>query len=189
MMRSSRMGKALAVFALGFLIQGCGIQGGTSASSGQTATLPPVPHSPNPHTFMHDNIQHKTATLTMDADYNNENGGFDFDGYSFGELTIQMPENYTVTVNFTNDGNMPHSVGLVKAGAENPTGPIIKGAAIPQAVAGLPPGSTATFSFRTPSHPAHYELACLVPGHIAVGMYVNFDVISGPKPSMVVGKP
>lgn len=180
--------RMVALAGVSVLAAGCGAGGSVNGgASTQTQSLPAVPHSPNPASFMKFNASRKTATLTVDADYNNENGGFDFDGYSFGELTFRMPENYHVTVNFTNYGSMPHSVGLVRAGANNPAGPVIPGAAVPQPLAGLQPGGSATFHFETPAGPRHYELACLVPGHIEVGMYVNFDVVKAAQPSVYVG--
>lgn len=137
------------------LAAGCGAGGSASGgASTQTQSLPAAPHSPHPASFMKFNASRKTATLTVDADYNNENGGFDFDGYSFGELTFRMPENYHVTVNFTNYGSMPHSVGLGRAGANNPAGPVIPEAAVPQPSADCSPGVPPRFTLKPLRLPA-----------------------------------
>ncbi len=177
--------KVWSVLGLGMLavaVSACGSQAAQGPS-----TSAQVPAGPRAGQFLKANVAQRTAVIAVDAGYNGANGGFNFDGYSFGKLVITVPEDYSVTVNFANDsGSMLHSVGLVKAGAANPAGPVIAGAATPDPTDGTVPGGTASFHFKTPNAPHRFELACLVPGHIAVGMYVDFDVTPQAAPSMRV---
>src|SRR5262249_45239044 len=53
------------------------------------------------------NAKTKTATLTVIAGYK---GGFDFNGYSKGQMTVAVPVGYHVNVVFSNNAGLPHSV-------------------------------------------------------------------------------
>lgn len=53
---------------------------------------------------------HKTATVRIVAGYNGNNGGFNFDGYSAGAMTVTVPVGWTIDVVFRNDSKIPHSV-------------------------------------------------------------------------------
>ncbi len=179
--------KVALLLGVGLTAAGCG-SGVASGYVTPSGVYSSPPKGPNPASFLSYNAVKKTATVTIDADEDNENGGFDFDGYSFGHMKILIPENYRVTVKFTNDGSMSHSVAVVDAGAKAPTKPVIPGASTPRPTYGTQPGSSAIFHFTTPSKPTRYELACLVPGHIALGMYIDLDVVSAPVPSAARNK-
>lgn len=119
-----------------------------------------------------------TAGLTSDKNYWNFNGGHD------GNMTITVPEGYTVVVDLVNnDPAMAHSVGISAVtsnfGIVDPT------PAFPGAISSNPtsmtestmPGQTESITF-TASAAGNYSMVCYVPGHAAAGMWVHFNVSS-----------
>lgn len=136
---------------------------------------------PSPGRFLQVDAKARTAIVTLDAGYNGENNGFNFDGYGRGELTFSVPRGWTVRVTCANKGAMAHSCAVVH-GPMTVT-PAFRGAMIPNAIAGLPPGQSATFSFVA-SHVGAYRFACLVPGHEEARMWDVLVVTSGGKPGV-----
>lgn len=102
-----------------------------------------------------------------------ENGGMNFDGLSEGKLGLTVPTGWTVTVDCHNGGDIPHSCAIV-SGPSSGT-PAFPNAEVPDAVAGIAPGTTVDFTF-TASTSGTYRLACLVPGHEDAGMWASFTV-------------
>ncbi|MHB1611368.1 MAG: sulfocyanin-like copper-binding protein [Sulfobacillus sp.] len=153
-----------------------------------TKTSAPPPAAPTTTVtsskFLSVNTSAKTATLSLIAGYNTSNdGGFNFDGGYDGNMTVTIPVGYNVTVNFKNSAQIPHSAAVIGPTGNNATGPIISGATTPNPVLGTAPGGTATFSF-TPTKAGSYRIACLFPGHLVLGMYINLKVVSSGTPSM-----
>jgi Sulfocyanin (SoxE) domain len=136
---------------------------------------------PNPAQFLQANTKARTAMVTLIAGYNSENGGFNFDGYGRGELTVSVPRGWRVRITCTNHGGMNHSCAVVH-GPMTAT-PAFPGATIPNAVSGIPHGATATFSFLA-SRTGSYRLACLVPGHEDARMWDVLVVTNGGKPTI-----
>jgi plastocyanin len=124
----------------------------------------------------------KTATLKLEAGIIGINNSMNFDGYSTGALDVTVPVGWTVVVNFSNVDSVNHSAAVVP-----PTGTtlVFAGASIPNPTVGLPPGSKATFSFVAATA-GNYRIACLMPGHEALGMWATFDVTSGGLPTIHV---
>lgn len=150
------------------------------------AAPPPAPPSTSvvSSKFFTANTSNKTATLTLIAGYNSANDqGFNFDGGYDGDMTVTIPVGYKVTVNFKNNASIPHSAAIIGPTGTGQTGPIIPGATTPNPVQGTAPGGTATFSF-TPTTPGPYRIACLFPGHLQIGMYIDLKVVSSGTPSM-----
>jgi FtsP/CotA-like multicopper oxidase with cupredoxin domain len=136
---------------------------------------------PNPAQFLHVEAKQRTALVQLVAGYNGENNGFNFDGYGRGELTITVPRGWRVRVTCTNRGGMNHSCAVVR-GPMTIT-PAFRGATIPNPVRGLPPGSTATFSFVA-SRLGAFRFACLVPGHEEARMWDVLVVARVGKPTV-----
>jgi hypothetical protein len=132
---------------------------------------------PNPAQFLRVDAAHRTAIVTLVAGYNDENNGFNFDGYGRGELMITVPRGWRVRITCTNRGSLNHSCAVVR-GPMTVT-PAFRGAATPI----LLPGSTARFSFAA-SRVGSYRLACLVPGHEEARMWDVLDVTRGGRPSI-----
>ena len=122
-----------------------------------------------------------TVDLTIVAGKEAGGAGFDLNGYRNGAMTITVPVGWRVVVHFTNAGNMPHSVGVLPAGAHQQAMPAA-GSAVSDATtanfaAGLPKGATQTFTFEA-TKPGTYELICGCPGHGVAGMWSKLIVSS-----------
>lgn len=121
------------------------------------------------------NAKTHTATLTIIAGYK---GGFDFNGYSKGKMTITVPNGAHVNVVFSNDSAIPHSALFTPYNKRTSTGryPLaFKGATSPNATSGVAKGKTQKFSFVA-NKAGTYALVCAVPGHAIAGMWDTFVV-------------
>ena len=136
---------------------------------------------PPPHRFLAVDAHRHRVTITLIASYDDENGGFNFDGYS-RFLMWTVPRGWTVRVVCKNRGPLRHSCAVVKG--PDSTKPVVRGAASPQPQRGLQPGQTARFTFRA-SEKGVFRFACLVPGHEGARMYDVLKVVRHGKPSVV----
>ena len=122
-----------------------------------------------------------TVELTIVAGKEAGGAGFDLNGYRNGAMTITVPVGWHVVVHFTNAGNMPHSVGVLPAGAHQQAMPTaasaLSDATTPNFAAGLPKGATQTFAFEA-TKPGTYEFICGCPGHGMAGMWGKLVVSS-----------
>jgi Sulfocyanin (SoxE) domain len=121
----------------------------------------------------------KTVTLRLHAAYNGVYSGFNFNGYGKGEVLVDVPRRWRVTVRCVNDSSSrDHSCAIVSGpGATTPAFP---GAQTQP----LPPHGKASFSFR-PSHPGSYRIVCLLPGDTEAGMWDVLDVTLRARPTVV----
>lgn len=106
------------------------------------------------------------------------NGGWNFNGYAKGDLTITVPAGATVAIDFKNVDQLQHS--LVVIGGEGPLPPQGGDPVFPRAftikkVEGIPPGGSDTVRF-TAGKPGKYRLFCGVAGHGLAGMWDWFVV-------------
>lgn len=130
----------------------------------------------------------KRAVFRVVGAANNDNNGFNFDGYSKGKANFVVPPGWHVDFIFTNNANLPHSVAIVptlKISAS--TTPF---AATPNPIAGITAGKTqyAGWGLAAPG-PGKYYMVCLVPGHITAGMWNYFTVdFTAKAPSLQVSK-
>lgn len=122
----------------------------------------------------------KTANLTLEAGVLGINNQLNFDGHADGSLDVSVPLGWKVVVNFSNVGSINHSAAVVAPGGSSVVFP---GASTPSPTTGEPPGSKDTFSFVA-SQVGSYRIACLLPGHEALGMWATFDVTSGGLPTI-----
>jgi sulfocyanin len=122
---------------------------------------------------------HRTARLTITAAYNQTGGGFNFDGYNLGHLTITVPVGAKVVVSFTNKAALPHSAVITPFTDRALAGnfPVaFKGSASSNPSAGAASLSTPqVFSFVA-NKVGTYALVCGVPGHAIGGMWDRFVV-------------
>jgi sulfocyanin len=116
----------------------------------------------------------KTAQITITANYNEDNAGFNFDGYHGGKLTLTIPTGAKVTVDFTNKAGLPHSVVITPYADRTEAGnfPLaFPGSSSPNPGTGAANVKTAqTFSF-TANKAGTYAIVCGVPGHAIGGMW------------------
>ena len=133
--------------------------------------------------FLTVNAGAKTVTLTLVASYTNSTSGLNYNGFSNGKMVVTVPTGWTVNVQFSNKGPLPHSAAIVSGASA--TTPAFPGAGLPSSElqTGIAAGQTASFSFKT-GKPGTYRIACLVPGHEALGMWDSFVVSSSGSPSI-----
>ncbi len=126
----------------------------------------------------------QTVTLDIIAGQTTDNNSWNFNGYFGGEGEILVPQGYEVTINFSNeDQNMAHSIGVGERRSSYPANfsnpqPVFEGgiSSNPTSLTeGTMPGDSETVTF-TAATAGEYALICYVPGHAAVGMYMDFTV-------------
>ena len=123
----------------------------------------------------------RIARLTLVAGYNNENNGFNFDGYGRGKLLVRVPLGWRVAVTCRNAGSRRNSCAIV-SGPQTIT-LAFPGAATPRPVPGLRSGQTARFTF-TAARSGTYRIACLVPGHEEARMWDVLVIGGVTRPSI-----
>lgn len=121
----------------------------------------------------------KTVTLHLIGAETNANGGFNFNSYSEGAMTITVPTGWKVDGDFIVDSPIPHSVIVTPFDQHDGSGDLtaaFTGAATPQYLNGIAKGDKAqTFSFVA-DKAGKYALVCGVPGHASAGMWDTFIV-------------
>jgi len=126
----------------------------------------------------------QTAKFVIVAAKTPADGGYNFNGYSRGAMTVTVPVGWHLTIEFQNNGPLTHSLEVLpytptQPGAP-PATPVFSGAATKNLQAGLPKGAKTTISF-TADKPGTYEFACGVPGHAAAGMWDKLVVSAKAK--------
>ena len=120
-----------------------------------------------------------TVRITLVAGKTQANGGFNFDGYAKGAMTLTVPVGWKVEVEFENAAPLPHSLAVTPFRETQPAGgitaPAFLGGATADLIGGLPRGAKTVLTFVA-SRPGRYELACGVPGHAVIGMWVSLIV-------------
>lgn len=165
----------LLVLATGLLMTGCGRVVNSSPSSLMVA---------NPGA--------RTADLYLIAGYNRNNLWENLNGYANGNLRVNIPLGYKVTLHVTNDGGVPYDVGVYAADQT----PAFIGSGnsmqdyLLNPTAGIMPGTSATYSFVA-TRVGDYQLADLLyqfpnrnKSHLPVGMWARFHVMEAGAPSV-----
>jgi hypothetical protein len=150
--------------------------GGDSDGSARTrladASSPPLSLSSDPAA--------RAVSFTLVASYNGANSRINFDGYSDGNVEIDIPQGWSVTINCSNKGPLNHSCAVVADEAASQ--PLFTGASTPNPGAGLAAGQQAGFTFK-PDRAGTFRIVCLVPGHEAEGMWIVFKVVGSGSPA------
>jgi len=163
-----------AVAAL-FAAAACGGGGGTGGSS-----LTPLAQASSPPLSLVADASAKTVTFNLVAGYNGANSALNFNGYFSGDLEIDVPQGWLVTIACSNKGPLNHSCAV--ATDEAASQPLFAGAATPNPGTGLPAGQQATFTFK-PDRTGTFRIVCLVPGHEPQGMWIAFKVLGSGSPA------
>ena len=122
----------------------------------------------------------RTATFQLVAGQTKLNSGLNFNGFNDGKLTLTVPQNWTVVIQFANkDPNLPHSAEVVDTTKPMPAGPVDP-PAFPRAMTtklmiGLESGQTDTFQFVA-NKAGSFMILCGVPGHGLAGMWIRLKV-------------
>lgn len=123
----------------------------------------------------------RAVQLTVIARYDGSNGGFNFNGGFGGGHRITVPVGWSVRMGFINRDVIEHSVAVVKDEGFPPIRigrPAVPGAASRSLAAGIAPGGRDDDIAFAAQRVGAYLLACGVPGHAAVGHYLQFVVSS-----------
>lgn len=154
---------------------------GSLAAATALALLAPAAHKPPPANFLHVDAGARKAMISLVAGYNGSNSGFNFDGYSRGELRVTVPRGWRVVVRCSNRSAIRHSCAVVR-GPMNAK-PAFHGAYTADPQRGLDPGQSASFSFRA-TRVGAFRLACLVPGHEEARMWNLLKIVRRGRPSI-----
>jgi len=165
---------AVAAAAL-FAVAACG---GDSGGGGSSRT--PIADASSPPLSLSSDANAKTVSFILVAGYNGTNSGFNFDGYSGGNVEIDVPQGWAVTITCNNKGPLNHSCAVVAD--ESASQPLFNGATTPNPGAGLAAGQQASLSFK-PDRTGTFRIACLVPGHEPEGMWIAFKVVGSGSPA------
>ena len=162
-----------AVAAALIAVSACG---GDSGGSPRT----PLADASSPPLSLSSDAGAKTVSFTLVAGYSGANSGLNFDGYSSGNLEIDAPQGWAVTVTCSNKGPLNHSCAVVADEAASQ--PLFGGATTPNPGAGLPAGQQASFTFK-PDRVGTFRIVCRVPGHEPEGMWIVFKVVGSGSPA------
>ena len=145
-----------------------------------TAAAPPIDCS-----WLTVDTTAKIATFQLTSGLTQLNGGLNFNGFNDGKLTLTVPANWTVVIQFVNkDPNLPHSAEVVDTLKPMPAGPVeppaFARAMTQRLMLGL--GSNATDTVRFVANKAgSYMIFCGVPGHGLAGMWIRLKVSATEK--------
>lgn len=193
------MKRSYLVPALAFALATCGGEEAPAPNGAGAADTAPAPATPSaaaapaqptgpmtmPDWFQVDN-EARTVQMTVTAGSTPVNNYWNFNGGINGQLAINVPEGYTVVIDFINeDPNMAHSLGISEE-TQNfamppDTTPVFEGAITENPgsmVDGTMPGESETVRFVA-GRAGNYSMVCYIPGHSAVGMWLYFNVTDG----------
>lgn len=147
-----------------------------------TQMTPPAPRAAtqqvDPHWLAVDTTT-RTATFQLIAGLTGLNGALNFNGFKDGGLTLAIPLDWTVVIEFRNhDGMLPHSAEVIDSVAPlpaMPVDPVFPRAFTARLMEGLPPEGQDTMTF-TASKLGSFLIFCGVPGHGLAGMWIRFNV-------------
>jgi hypothetical protein len=164
-----RVGASLALIAAGLTLTSCG--GSTRAR---------VPLS----LWLRWNAGTRVATLTLIPGYGSAYNGFNFNGFGKGQVLVTIPQRSTLEVHCENTASTkPHSCAIVRGpGARQP---VALGAATTEPASGVPPATSASFSFRATAA-GTYRIASLVPDEERAGMWEVLTVSRSGRPSVML---
>lgn len=117
--------------------------------------------------------------------------GMNFNGFANGDLQIQVPTGWKVTFSFTvGGGTMAHSALIVPWEQKDKPSHwklAFPHAAVADYTSGIEAGDGAQKFTFTADKAGQYGLICGVAGHVAMGMWDEFDVVDGlPAPQVLV---
>jgi sulfocyanin len=120
----------------------------------------------------------KTVVITLVAVWSAANYGMNFNGYSHGKLSYNIPTGWNVEVRFINPSPIPHSAIVVERDVTKKLQmgePYFDGAGIPNPAQGMSLNK-ATFSFLA-DEAGEYAIACGFPAHAISGHWVSLNVV------------
>ena len=181
------MGGTLAVFKLG----GKPITKLPAVSNGVgvPVSLPSLAGYKQVSKYVWVNAAKHHAILQIIAAATGANNGFNFDGYFNGQGTFTVPLHWSVDIEFKNLAVLPHSLAI----ADGHTAPA------KLETFGFAPVASANVTAGTVSknwqllglaadHAGTFYIDCLVPGHLASGMWDNFVISANTTTASLTSK-
>jgi hypothetical protein len=128
----------------------------------------------------------KKIVFEVTAGTSSNNNGFNFNGYAKGQANFIVPTGWLVNFIVKNNQALPRSLAIVSTLKVGPD--LVPLAETPNPTVGLSGTAEQYASFSTAT-PDKLYLVCLVPGHIAAGMWDNVTVsATATAPSIQVTK-
>lgn len=162
----------------------CTVAGAALLAATLTAALFPAAPAAASHAaapkWLSWNAATHTASLTLIADYNGAIGGYNFNGYGKGKMTVTVPVGAHVNVIFSNrSAALNHGFVITSYAKRTSTGPYplaFNGASSTKPTVGTIKGKTEHHSFVA-GKVGTYAILCAVPGHVETGMWDVFQVV------------
>ena len=151
-----------------------------------------VPYS-GKDTILATDAKNKKVTVALIAAQGDVAMGMNFNGYSNGDLQIQVPTGWKVKVTMkVGSGSMAHSALIVpwtEKAQKSKWTLAFSHSAVADYTSGIEAGDAPQSFTITASKAGQYALICGVPGHIKKGMWDEFDVVDGlTAPQVLVKK-
>jgi alcohol dehydrogenase (cytochrome c) len=128
----------------------------------------------------------KRVVFVVTAASSTDNNGFNFNGYAKGKATWTLPVGWHADFIFANTQALPHSLAVINTLKLNPK--VVPLVETPNPTTGLS-GAGKQYAGFTAAAAGKFYLVCLVPGHLAAGMWDNFVISATAKtPSITVSK-
>lgn len=133
--------------------------------------------------WFHVDEANQSVHMTITAGSTAAKNYWNFNGAADGNMTITVPEGFTVVIDFVNnDPNMAHSLGISATtsgfGAMIEPDVVFEGALTSNPtsmVDSTMPGEEESITFVA-SAAGDYAMVCYIPGHAATGMWIYFNV-------------
>ncbi len=186
---------AVALVSGTLVIAGCSAsqaQARSADKSGQVATMamtqsPATPMTPSfapyagPDKILVADAAKKSVTVHVVAAEGNVAKGMNFNGFADGNMQVQVPTGWKVRISLTvGGGSLSHSVLIVPWTEKDKAGHwglAFPKAAVADYAAGMEAGDAPQTFKILADKPGRYGLICGVPGHVAMGMWDEFDVV------------
>ena len=129
--------------------------------------------TPTPE-WMQVDAKNETVQLNISMGEAGAAGGFNFNGYANGQMTVTVPKGWTVKIKADDvDKYLSHSLEIVDAQDKPPVqalAPAFPKAETPDPKTGIKPSQMSSFTFKA-DKPGEYWIMCGVPGHALGGMW------------------
>ena len=143
-----------------------------------------------PADFIKLSEKEKAVSITLVAVWSAANYGMNFNGYSHGKLSYNVPTGWTVEVKFINPSPVPHSAMVVERDMTRKLQmgePYFDGGSVPNPAQGMS-FKKAEFSFLA-DEAGEYALTCGFPAHAISGHWVSLNVMDDLKvPTIQLGE-
>ena len=184
---------AVALVSGTLVIAGCSAsQAHAADKTSQVATMamtqsPATPTPPSfapyagPDKILVADAAKKSVTVHLVAAEGKVANGMNFNGFANGNMQVQVPTGWKVRISLTvGGGALAHSALIVPWTEKDKAGHwglAFPKAAVADYAAGMEAGDAPQTFKIVADKPGQYGLICGVPGHVAMGMWDEFDVV------------